>query len=117
MSLLFINVSKVFSHIFGSEQSASVVIIQLYFAIFIAVVMASFFGEFVNLLLEITLKSFRCEARNLIICSTESSSDSSSTKITSKQFLGYSILSSVFNNSDKLSASFLKGIIIENVVV
>ena len=35
----------VFSHISGSKQSASVVIIQLFFDLFNAVEMASFFGE------------------------------------------------------------------------
>jgi len=49
--------------------------------------------------------------------STESSSDSSSTKIISKRCLGYLRASIDFNKSGKFSASFLKGIRIENLVL
>jgi len=90
-----------------------VVTIQLYFAIFKAFVIASFFGELLNLSLSIIEKSIDESLSTEEICSLDLSVDSSSTKITSKAFFVKSISKSVLSKLLRFFSSFLKGITIE----
>src|SRR5690606_37425271 len=101
---------------------ASVVIIHLCFAKFIAEVMASFFGDLVLRSFLITAMSVRVSRCNRDVSRTccmifaDSSSEASSTKIISYKCLGYFNLKIDSNKTGKFSASFLKGTIIEKVV-
>src|SRR5690606_27201898 len=114
--------SKLFSHDSGNKQSASVVTIHSYFAEWMAVVIASFFGACVFrslLIIEMSVRVSRLKrnvSSTFSMIFTELSFDSSSTKITSNKLIGYFKSWMLFNKVGRFSASFLKGTITVNVV-
>ena len=105
------------SHKTGSWQSASVVIIQSFFALFMAEVIASFLGELEFLLFLIILKFISWFLKCLVIIVTELSVESSSTKRISKCVFKYCNFTIESNKILRFLASFLNGTIIEKVVL